>query len=166
MSKARGREQNKMELFEVPEEEVAERMGVPRECVRELRVENLYQEEDWALLGGVIRYSRSGMKRLEDLLKKNAPGQVRWGDLSLGRVGRRVGEKNAATGILDAVVTRVFKTNPGFMEAELGGQVVTVRVRSNLNFLEGMIIPSRELLMKNTRLFDFVGRLPRQRGRW
>ncbi len=155
-----------MELFDVSEEDVAAKLGVPREAVREMRVENLYQEEDWELVGGEVRYSESGMTKLGDILKKNAPGRVRRGDLALGRVGHGAGEKNAATGILDAVVTRVFKTNPGFMEAELGGQVVTVRVRSNLNFLEGMIIPSRELLMKNTRLFDFVGRLPRQRGRW
>ena len=100
------------------------------------------------------------------MLKKNTPGSIRRGDLAVAKGEPRVGGADAATGILDAVVTRVFKTNPGFMEAELGGQVVTVRVRSNLNFLEGMIIPSRELLMKNTRLFDFVGRLPRQRGRW
>lgn len=162
MSKARG----KLELFEVPEEEVAARLGVPRECVREMRVENLYQEEDWALLGGEIRYSRSGMKRLEDLLKKNAAGSVRRGDLAVAKDRPRVGGADAATVILDAVVQKVFQTNPGFLEAELGGRTITVRVRSNVNFLEGMVIPSRELVMRNERLFDFVGRYPRQRGRW
>ena len=165
-------------LFDLPEEAVAERLGIPRENVRELRVEHLYQDEDWAMVNRSVQYSEDGVRKLRQILAKNAPAGVRRGDLALGRPLEGGKSKDAPTVNLDAVVTRTFPYMPKLLEAELGGRKISVRVASNLNFVarttnpdgtinqEGTIIPSRELVMKNTVIFDFIGRCPRSKGRW
>jgi len=76
------------------------------------------------------------------------------------------GEERVLDGIMDAVVTRIYPKNRMFLEARLGGQTINVRVRSNEHFVEGMQIESRYLARVNERVFDFVGRCPRARGRW
>jgi len=164
-------------LFNIAEVEVAKRLGLTRENMRDLRVEHLYQDEDWAKIGREIHYSEDGIEKLRQILKKNAPDGVKLGDIAIlstkvappfaqGVSGGRPEAPDAPGVILDAVVTKIYQKNPQFLEALLGGQPITVRVNNNANFLPGMVIQSRQLAMKNPRLFDFIGRCPRVRGRW
>lgn len=155
-----------MTAFKVKEGEVAERLGVSREEVRAWRVENLYQDEDFGKVGREICWSEGGIEKMRKTIKKTAPAGVTLGDLAPMKVVDGGGGPDAPTVILDAVVTRIYPKNPKYMEALLGGQQVTVCVNSNVNFIEGMIIPSRQLAMRNQRVFDFIGRCPRGRGRW
>ena len=74
--------------------------------------------------------------------------------------------KEALHGTLDAVVSRVYGNNHQYMEATLGDQTIVIRVRDNKHFVPGMTVESRWLTRVNERVFDFVGRCPRGRGKW
>jgi len=148
-------------LFNVKEETVARQLGLTREEVKELRVENLYQDEDFAKIGRDLCYTQDAIEKIRQIIKKNAPAGVKLGDLALMKI-----KAARPPVILDAVVTEVYPHNQEYLEALLGGQTITVHVNSNVNFLPGMIIQSRQLTMKNTRVFNFSGRCPRARGRW
>lgn len=166
-------------LFNVSETEVAQRLGLTRENVRELRVEHLYQDEDFAKIGREIHYADDGIEKLRQIIKKNAPDGVRTGDLGMPRVKDPSASLKASgvpmgvyladrkgEGILDAVVTKTYPQNPQYMEALFGDRPITVHVKNNTNFIPGMVIESRQLVMKNERVFDFIGRCPRTRGKW
>jgi hypothetical protein len=155
-------------LFNIKEETVAARLGLTREAVRELR-EHLTAEEDYATVGREIAYTEDGIKKIREVIKKNAPSGVKIGDVALLKVTQPAAGPDAATVILDAVVTNVYVHNKLHMEALLGGQTILIRLdrtHGNVNFLPGMVIESRQLIMRNLRLFDFVGRYPRSRGKW
>ena len=156
----------KTSLFKITEADVAARLGLTREDMRELRVEHLYQDEDWVKIGREIHYSEDGIEKLRQILKKNAPDGVKLGDIAPMSTKAAPEAPDAPMVILDAVVTKIYPKNPQFLEALLGGQPITVRVNNNANFLPGMIIQSRQLAMKRPQLFDFIGRCPRARGRW
>jgi hypothetical protein len=170
-------------LCNISENEAAKKLGLTRNEVRELRMEHLYQDEDFARVGREIQYTDAGIEKLRQIIKKNAPAGVRSGDLGMleekplpaapnalqgkssAEVGVYLADRKEET-ILDAVVTRVYPTNRQYMEALLGDLPIVIHVRSNVNFVVGMVIESRRLVMKNTRVFDFIGRYPRARGRW
>jgi len=153
--------------FNVPETEVTKTLGLSREAVVKLRADNLSPGKDFAQVGREICYAPSGIEKMRLLLKKTAaPPGVRLGDVALLNItpGAAAGDK--PTVILDAVVTKIYTHNPQYLEAMLGGRTITIRVNHNANFIQGMIIPSRDLTQKNQRSFTFVGRCPRARGRW
>ena len=143
------------------EERVAAALGVTRERVAELRKECLFVDTDVQVRRTRILYSQAAIGKLVQALgglPKEAPAEA-----------ARLLEKKTAPAeapLLDAVVTRVYGRNRQYLEASLGGRAIQVRVRSNERFVEGMTIESRALVMVNERVFDFVGRLPRARGRW
>jgi hypothetical protein len=151
--------------FNVKEEDVANRLGLTRDQVRELRAGNLYQDEDFGKVGREICYTEAAVEKIRELLKKTAPG-VRLGDLAPMKVAAPKTPASAPTVMLDAVVVRIYPHNPQYLEALLGGQLITIRVANNSKFTRDMVIESRLLVMKNARMFDFVGRCPRARGKW
>lgn len=153
-------------LFKVTEIDVAKRLGLSREAVRELRVEHLYQEEDFSKVGREICYAEDGVEKLRKFLKRTAPTGITLGDIAPMQVKTPEMAVDKPEVILDAVVVKIYPHNPQYMEALLGGQPVTVRVRDNGNFIPKMVIQSRQLAMRNPKLFDFIGRCPRGRGRW
>jgi len=143
------------------------------------------------VVSGCIRYSDAGIRKLTDILglQKKTAGehpdagpQENMGAEALKTVERqetspeRAGGagapaipdsgKNALAGTLDAVVTRIYGHNHQYMEAKLGDQAIVIRVRDNKHFVPGMIVESRWLTRVNERVFDFVGRCPRGRGKW
>jgi len=152
--------------FNVKEEDVANRLGIKRDQVRELRADNLFQDEDFGKVGREICYTEAALNKIREILKKTAPAGVKLGDLAPMKALTPPPPGNAPTVILEAVVTRIYPDNPKYMEALLGGQTITIHVNKNTNFLPGMVIESRRLRMKNPRVFDFDGRCPRARGRW
>jgi hypothetical protein len=162
----------KAEQFNVTEEAVAKKLGLNRDFIRKLRADNLRPGEDFAQVGRDIRYAENGIEKMRLLLNKSAPPGVPLGDVVLlnTRPGPAAGDK--PTVILDAVVTKIYRHNPQYLEALLGGQTVTIKVNHNANFIAqsegnpGTVIPSRLLVMKSPRQFNFVGRCPRARGKW
>jgi hypothetical protein len=148
-------------------------------------------DEDVAVVSGCIRYSDAGVRKLTDILglqqkvtgeRPDAGPQGNMGAEVVKAVERqetspeRAGgtgqattpdsEQNALAVKLDAVVTRIYGHNRQYMEATLGDQRIVIRVRSNEHFVPGMIVESRWLTRVNERVFDFVGRCPRGRGKW
>jgi hypothetical protein len=155
----------RVELFEVREEEVARRLGIPREMVREWRAEHLYEGDDWDMVAREIRYSPAGLEKLREILKKTLPDGVRTPDISRGQL--LLPARAASLAPADARVARVFCGNRKYMAAEMKGRPVTIRVHDNRNFLPGMTIQARDLAPAGGgTLWDFVGRSPRGRGRW
>jgi len=174
--------------YEHKEEDVAKALGLTREYIAELRQANLMVDEDVAVVSGCIRYSDAGIRKLTDILglqQKTAADSAEAARLStevlktMERQETAVGsasgagapaipdsEKNALAGTLDAVVTRIYGHNRQYMEATLGDQAIVIRVRNNEHFVLGMIVESRWLTRVNERVFDFVGRCPRGRGKW
>ncbi|MFA5169009.1 MAG: hypothetical protein WC530_10830 [Candidatus Omnitrophota bacterium] len=155
-----------MMTFNVKEGEVAKRLGISRDEARDLRAENLYQDEDFGKVGREVCWTEGAIEKVRKFIKKTAAAGVTLGDLAPMKVVGGGNNLDAPTVILDAVISKIYPNNPKYMEALLGGQLITVCVNSNVNFLPGMIIPSRQLAMRNQRVFDFIGRCPRGRGRW
>jgi hypothetical protein len=171
MKKKTGR--GRVELWVVSEAETARRLGITQELVREWRSEWLYEHEDWGLVGREIRYTEGGIEKLRGILKKTLPAGAMAGDLRRkllpARAASLEGFKGDVGAIVKAVtVTRVMVNNPQFMEGRLDGQdgIVLVRVRDNRNFLPGMVLTSEKLERRHDRLFYFIGRYPKSRGRW
>lgn len=153
-------------LFNIKEEDVAKTLGLTREELKRLRVDTLYQDEDFGKVGRDITYSKDGVEKIRKILKKTAPAGVTLGDLAPMKM---VGGKDAASGptvILEAMVTKTIPYNRGLMKALLGGRDITIAVRDNTNFTEKMLIPASKLEMINQDTFRFMGQLPRSRGRW
>lgn len=171
-------------LFNVSELDVAKRLGLSREQIRELRTmseSQIYEGEDWEKVGRDICYSSDGIAKLRQIIEKHAPDAPRMNDLSVKKIKASAAATSASLGayladrkgmILDAEVTKIYPHNPQYLEAMLGDKTIVIRVNNNANFIErngdrpGTIIPSRQLVMKNERVFDFVGRCPRARGKW
>jgi hypothetical protein len=171
MKKKTGR--GRVELWAVSEGEVARRLGITQELVREWRVEWLYEHEDWGLVGREIKYTEGGIEKLRGILKKTLPAGAMAGDLGrkllTARAASLEGWKGDVGAIVPAVtVTRVMANNPQYMDGKIDGKegIVLVRVRDNKNFLAGMVIPPEMLERRHDRLFNFVGRYPKSRGRW
>jgi hypothetical protein len=155
-----------MKEYPVKEEDLARALGLTRDTVRQLRGELLQHIEDFEKIGREIRYSEGAVKKLRWTLKKHGSPGARLGDLAVLNVIPQDGESEKPTVVLDAKVTTIYKQNPKYMEAILGGQTVTVRVKKNTNFVPGMTIKGDRLKQENARLYDFIGRCPRARGRW
>lgn len=153
--------------FKLTEETVADALGLTREAVRQLRADELFIDEDFIDDGGRgIFYATSAIEKLRLVLKKSAAPGAKLGDIAILNIIPAAAASDNPTVILDAVVTKIYPHNLHFLEALLGGQPITVRVNSNANFIPEMVIPSRNLSMKNPRLYDFIGRCPRGRGTW
>lgn len=155
----------RMGRLNVKEEFMLQETGLSREEMKRIRKE-LTVDEDYGKVGREICYSEEAMAKIRQIIKKTAAPGVKLGDLAPMKVTGGEEEPDAATVILDGVVTKIYEHNPQYMEVLLGGQTVTVRVNSNVNFMPGMIIQSRQLAMRNPRVFDFIGRCPRAKGKW
>lgn len=157
--------------YKTSEAELSKKLGLTREAVREMRIMHLAQGDDWMKLGREIHYSDAGVKKLIKTIKKNAPDGANYCDLTLPKIKAEppmgVYLADLPDGpVLDAIVVRIYEKNPHYLEAKLGSRDIQVRVRNNQNFVAGMVIESRQLVMANERVFDYIGRCPRVRGRW
>ncbi|MDD8011882.1 MAG: hypothetical protein PHX05_00190 [Acidobacteriota bacterium] len=143
------------------EDEVAQRLGVPRETIRRIRTENGFGAEEYGMARRQIRYSQKGIEKIINILAMSNAQEAK---SILGSITQVPPE---AAPDLPAVVKRVFLKNGRFMEATLNGEEIIIRVRNNQNFLPGMQIERAQLQQPpGGNMWDFVGRLPRGRGRW
>ena len=158
---------NKPVVFNLTEEDVADALGLTRETVRQLRADELYIDEDFINENSRgICYAETAIEKLRLILKESAAPGAKLGDFAILNIIPAAAAGDKATVVLDAVVTKIYPHNPHYLEALLGGQTITVRVNNNANFIPEMVIPSKNLSMKNPRQYDFIGRCPRGRGTW
>lgn len=182
-----------MEGFSYAEREAARVLGVPQVCFRAVRkTKNVHEGVDWAVDGGRIVYSRSGLLKtvsyMVDLQGAEAIRNIDMGEgaawlmacllpddpsfLTHEKNGMDQGCSVAADSSLilrtdaheKATVTR-FYMNKKILGASLekSGADVRVRVKSNVNFVRGMTITVRPV---DVGLYELVGRCPRYRRRW
>ena len=127
----------------------SERLGISLDSVRMIRKTHLTSVKDYFREGLSVLIRECGMEKLETLL------------------GEQPGASTASGSprIAALVVERANIQNTGILMAKEPGTdvVVRVRVRSNVNWMRGMLIsPCREV---NPTLFHYEGRQPRFRGK-
>ena len=126
----------------IDEREVAERLGVTREEVREFRKQNMYLHVDFEN-GRPIMLTEDGVAKLA----------AHFG-------GEDIPEKTIRAG----TVVKIFVPNTKFIEVELeGGEVGRVLVRDNSLFVKGQRVPVVKL--RGVAVWRLGCRPPRARGR-
>ena len=167
---------------------VANRLGVSRERVRELRVAHLREGEDWVMQGTAVVLSAQGLARMQKLvwagsspaLPESGPvaatGEVdvvaSEGCMPLAAEARvPVGQVFAAVARVRVRVTERARNVRVIMAARVEGVPapgeparLMVRVQSNELFMPGMVM---EVVPVDGRgCFQYMGRLPRRKGVW
>lgn len=175
---------------EYPEPMVARVVGLRRGQLKALRDGSLVKGEDWGLINSVVTYSATGVKKLlsaaglenGDFRWPDPPGVPGMGSAETGgtvEAGDPVGDAPEVAVVVPAetVVTagprvvglRVRKLcrNPTILYAEEaeGGPELTVRVRTNENFLPGMLVQAQEPTTPGG-IWHMIGACPRWKGRY
>jgi hypothetical protein len=171
---------------EYPEPMVARVVGLRRGQLKALRDGSLVKGDDWGLINSVVTYSATGVKKLlsaaglenGDFRWPDPPGVPGMGSAETGgtvEAGDPVGEalEVAAEVVVTAgprvVGLRVRKLcrNPTILYAEEaeGGPELTVRVRTNGNFLPGMLVQAQEPTTPGG-IWHMIGACPRWKGRY
>ncbi len=140
----------------VPEVLLAERAGVPRERLRQVR-QQVLAECDWGLVKGRVVLTVWGAKKALS---------------ALGVPDREVIFREALASLKKEPAARCELVvcgqmgNPRVVRAMLDGVVGTVilRVPRAENFTPGMRVPGCVRIRPG--VWDFVGRCPRWRGKW
>jgi hypothetical protein len=163
-----------------PEPLVARSTGVNRERVAAARKASLVKGDDWTLENSVVCYSAEGLKKLLGALGL-AEGAFAWpraaceggdpkatplrGEPDVKKSVEVVAAAEAARPVVDLKVAALSR-NPTIIEA-VGPDArrVSVRVRSNVNFLPGMALKAREPA-PGASLYHFEGQCPRWKGRY
>jgi len=155
-------------VFDMREQDVAATL-LPGETLRErlmdVRAKYLKEGRDYvALPQRGVMYSKDGVKALAQALRLDEGNE--------GGVGASDGS-GAAVAMIQAIpdvilkkevrVVKVFLGNRRYLHAEDDkGTLLTVRVRDNELFLPGMEME----VLKDGAVWDYVGPMPRARGRW
>ena len=167
---------------------VANRLGVSRERVRELRVAHLREGEDWVMQGTSVVLSAQGLARMQMLvLAESSPalpesgpvaatgganGVASDGCMPLAAEARvPVGQVFAAVARVRVRVTERARNVRVIMAARVEGVPapgepvrLMVLVQSNELFMPGM---EMEVVPVDGRgCFQYMGRLPRRKGVW
>jgi len=177
-----------MSEYIITEEELAKRIGLHRKVVKNTR-RSLQEGRDWCLTGGMIQYTRDGLKRITELLgfcEKNAAPQ---GEEAGGK-GEEAGGKGEEAGgkgeearageggtlageimamvpyrpqVIEVKVVKFF-TNRRILGCENAtGEIIRVMVPKADNFKKNMMLPCKQV---QADLYELVGRCPRMKGRW
>ena len=169
---------------------VANRRGVSRERVRELRVAHLREGEDWVMQGTAVVLSAQGLARMQDLLRvaashalvESEPAVATDGALAatgpevIGVVAEAMafsdrGHLLVAADRCRVRVSELARNEKVVMAVRVEGEAapgeparLLVRVRSNEFFMPGM---EMEVVPVDGRgCFQYLGRLPRRKGVW
>jgi hypothetical protein len=147
---------------------LAKRFGVGRNHLRKLRHAHLEADVHWVQKkGGSILYSDAGMKKLSLLL---ATKPIAAPSPPIAAPSPPIAlPAPVATGMTVTLIAWSRAPNPRVLLAYRPGtdpadpaNHLTVRVRSNENFLRGMELPARY----GGTYFELTGPPPRHRGRW
>lgn len=145
--KSRSKEAAAPELFW--EGKVAQSLGLSRERVRALREQHLSAEE-WSTRGNAVVLTAAGLEKITAAAQAEAASAP------------------VAAGPVEPVrlIVRKVCRNPRMMLAVARASdeaTVVVRVKDNSAFMLGMVF---DAVPVEDGTFQFVGRLPRSRGRW
>lgn len=168
-----------VDKLEFTERNVATEIGLSSEAIRELRLKYLDPEEDWALVRGLVRYTKKARDILLTAVRippAEAPSVAPAGaeaptQSEAAETLRAIGPGGAWTILEDprpwrpAEVTGRYKNRRVFLARLLVEPftIVTVRVRDSEKFLVGMEVPVRAI---DVNLYELASRLPRWPGRW
>lgn len=161
---------------EYPEPMVARTVGLSRSRLKQLRQAHL-GEDDWALVNSVVTYSAQALEKMLASAGLRA-GDFRW-PTPPGRPGVAAGESGGTAAAGDPAAQAVSVPplcelrvvnlcgNPILVFAEGPGAegVVRVRVRSNVNFMRGMLLKARAPQSPGG-LWHHEGACPRFKGRY
>ena len=150
---------------------VANRLGVSRERVRELRVAHLREGEDWVMQGTAVVLSAQGLARMQKLvLAGSSPALPESGPVAAeARVP--VGQVFAAVARVRVRVTERARNVRVIMAARVEGVPapgeparLMVLVQSTELFMPGMEMEVAPV--EGRGCFQYLGRLPRRKGVW
>lgn len=163
---------------------LAERMGVPRKVLREKR--GAAPAGAWGTTGAGIHWTQAGLAWLEANFGREAnlaeetrvvSDETENGALvEAGATDDADAANDARIGVTvesppspplplmaDVTVRLVYEKNRRLLQGELeDGTRVRVKVRDNVNFVKGMVIPC---IHQTLDLWTLNGRLPQRRGR-
>lgn len=160
------------------------------ERIQKLRDSELVAGEDYVKSGKGVFYSPAGVERLAEIVRLSGSAgtlhqspQTATVQGTADDIGHVAAEGPQSTqtlppaqelieGMLEVLpkktvrVVKVFATNPKFLHAQATDcdeAMLTVRVQNNKNFAPGM---EMEVVKGIGGVWDYVGFLPRARGRW
>ena len=167
---------------------VANRLGVSRERVRELRVEHLREGEHWVMQGQSVVLSAQGLARMQDLMRVAASPALVESEPAVATDGAVaatgpevigvVAEAMAPLGHLLVAsdrcrvrVSELARNEKVVMAVRVAGEAapgepakLLVKVKCNALFMPGM---EMEVVPVDGRgCFQYMGRLPRRKGVW
>ncbi len=168
------------------ESQCAERLGVSRTSIRQLRRNNLTAEVDWQMRDNAVVLTPSGLQKIERLLAgRTAPAPASAQPAATPRGASAVPPGPPPSQRFMVVRIPVFRTDspqrkvlicrecPDRMEPVAPWRVTQllstlgaerpVRVRDNINFTPGMVL---EAIGLPHGLWQYAGRLPRRPGKW
>lgn len=135
------------------ESKIAKTLGLSRERVRTLREEHLAPDE-WITRGNAVVLTARGLEKITALAAAGAgPGNEDGVEAGPPAAARLVVAK--LCGNLRLLLARAKAGGPG-------SPLVLVRVKTNEHFMAGMEFDA----LPTSAGWQFVGRLPRRKGRW
>ena len=147
---------------------VANRLGVSRERVRELRVAHLLEGEDWVMQGTSVVLSAQGLARMQKLVwAGSSPALPESGPVAA------TGEVDvvASEGCMPLAAEARVPVGQVFAAARVEGVPapgeparLMVLVQSNELFMPGMEMEVAPV--EGRGCFQYLGRLPRRKGVW
>lgn len=155
--------------FPHAEGELVSRLGLARKRVRDVRASLLVRGDDWNHIGGAVRYSEAGQKKLlgalsiPEAIETVAPPAE---DLAPKKSEEPSGAPPPAAApgpgaAEDLIVTRKF-LNRAIVQARFGKTLMRVRVKDSRKLVPGMFIRC-QLIEKD--LWKMIERLPRFPGK-
>jgi hypothetical protein len=148
-----------MSEVDIPESELAKRLGISRDSVAGHRKRSLTRGEDWSKAGRVIVYTKIGAERLIKLVGVVIPPDEKKSPVA------------ATNGHSEETLTFIrggFLNRRIIQAKRMSGELVMVRVRSSINFTsndhrgEPMTFPAR----RDGGVWVLTRPLPRWRGKW
>ena len=167
---------------------VANRLGVSRERVRELRVEHLREGEHWVMQGQSVVLSAQGLARMQDLLRVAASPALVESEPAVATDGAVAATGPEVIGVVAEAmaplghllvpsdrcrvrVSELARNEKVVMAVRVAGEAapgepakLLVKVKCNALFMPGM---EMEVVPVDGRgCFQYMGRLPRRKGVW
>jgi hypothetical protein len=133
-------------------------LGVGIEVIRSAR-RQLVEGVDWVKKGQRVLFSAAGVERLQERLRVKAP---------VALLPERAASLERRLRVVQVPVNRfviVAVEADGMGMPIEGGKRCVVKVKSNVNFVPGMLIQARLVEVGHGGLFELVGNCPRVKGK-
>jgi hypothetical protein len=132
-------------------------LGLARALVRDVRTEQLTRGTHWQHVAGAVRYSDEGRDRLHLILKAEP-------QKNLAEIPAEPGAEPAEpSGLRELVCLRTYTMNRRIVQAQLGEEIVRVRVKDSAKLTAGMVMRCTHV---QADMWELAQPLPRWRGKW